>query len=93
MPRYNVEINGKWACFSTITDSFVSGIMPIDVYEAWREQEYGRNNIPLERANQMPFVEALERMWLNNSPEDFCENLVSCGILERKTDWEDDSDD
>lgn len=37
MPRYNIEYNGKWACFSSISDSFITEFMDKDVYEEWRK--------------------------------------------------------
>lgn len=37
MPRYNVEYNGKWACFSSIVDGFVTEFMNKSEYEEWRK--------------------------------------------------------
>lgn len=33
MPRYNVEYNGKFACFSSIVDNFVSEFTDKESYE------------------------------------------------------------
>lgn len=40
MPRYNVEHKGKWACFSSVVDDFITWFMPKTDYEIWRKEEY-----------------------------------------------------
>ena len=60
MPRFNVERNGEWACFSTIVDEFITPLMPLAEYEDWRRDEYGANILPVEQANRMDYAEALE---------------------------------
>lgn len=61
MPRFNVEHDGMWACFSTIVEDFITPFMPLEKYEQWRDEEYGRSKCPLEIANRMDYDEALER--------------------------------
>lgn len=58
MPRYNVNIKDHWICFSSIVDDFVTPLMPIEDYEKWRKDEYGRQLINLEQANKMDAEEA-----------------------------------
>ncbi len=63
MPRYNVEHKGKWACFSTIVDEFITPFMRRRRYDRWRLKEYGRAGFyPLEETNLMTYEEALEAM-------------------------------
>ena len=66
MPRYNVEHNGKWACFSSVVDDYITPWMPLDEYERWRTEQYGKTKGPLETANRMPFADAEEtRRFMN----------------------------
>ena len=60
MPRYNVQrpSDGKWACFSSIVDDYITDFMPENEYQAWREEEYGRQAGPLREANQMTYEKA-----------------------------------
>ena len=52
MPRYNVQHEGKWACFSSISDDFVTGFMDKESYEKWRKAEYGLHDCePAEKCN------------------------------------------
>ena len=64
MPRFNVEDpeTGKWRCFSTVSDSWITEWMPEKIYEEWRRWEYGRNCGPVREANIMSLDEAIERM-------------------------------
>jgi hypothetical protein len=63
MPRYNVQrpSDGKWACFSTVTDSFITKWMRENRYQAWRRKEYGMMAGSLSTACKMDYEEALER--------------------------------
>ena len=59
MPRYNIEHNGKWACFSSICDRFVTEFMDKYNYEVWRRIEYGvKDYKPAEQCNTMTIKEA-----------------------------------
>ena len=82
MPRYNVEANGKWACFSSITDSFITNFVPLEVYEEWRTNEYGNEKTPLEKANRMTLEAALFSLGLNHSDEEIVKNLRFCGLMD-----------
>lgn len=61
MPRFNVNHDGKWACFSTVVDDFITPFMPLDEYEKWRQEQYGANCSPVYEANQMSYCEATDR--------------------------------
>jgi hypothetical protein len=60
MPRFNVRHpkTGKWRCFSSISDDWITGWMSEEKYECWREREYGINCGPVREANQMTLEEA-----------------------------------
>lgn len=81
MPRYNVEADGKWACFSTIVDDFITPFMERKDYEEWRQDQYGRDNIPIEQANQMSLARALRALSLNHSDADILISLRSSGLI------------
>ena len=70
MPRFNVEKDGQWACFSTIVDDFVTPFMPLGEYEIWRQQQYGSTNIPISQANRMTYGEAVEKIKIRKEWED-----------------------
>ncbi|MFT9076549.1 hypothetical protein [Ethanoligenens sp.] len=83
MPRYNVKADDEYACFSSIVDAFITPFMPIEDYEKWREREYGKDTMPLERANHMPLREALFRVSLNKTDAEIMDNLREAGLLYR----------
>ena len=58
MPRYNVEHDGYWACFSSIVDDFVTPFMPLARYEEWRTNQYGVSKPPLK--SNLSFAKAAE---------------------------------
>jgi len=77
MPRYNVEYKGKWACFSSVSDGFVSEFMDKSDYEAWRVKEYSSrdyNPKPAEQCNRMSIGEAVFSASLNRDRG----NLIKC---------------
>lgn len=61
MPRFNVEHNGEWACFSTVCEDFITQFMPFEEYELWRSFEYGQSKCPFEQSNKMTYEEAIRR--------------------------------
>ena len=81
MPRFNVESEGKWACFSTIVDTFITPFMAKGEYEEWRKKEYKDNYIPLDVANKMSLAESLRRMSLNRTDAEFCDQLRGMEII------------
>lgn len=81
MPRYNVELDGEWACFSGIVDAFVTPFFPRDDYERWRRDEYGKSCGPLEQANRMTLREAMARLSTNRSDAEILQNLRDAGLI------------
>lgn len=83
MPRYNIEYNGKWACFTSITDGFITGFMDKLLYEEWRKGQYGEHGYkPLEECNAMTMKEAAFSIRLNRTPEEALQCLLECGLPE-----------
>ena len=83
MPRFSVTHNGKWACFSTIVDAFITEFMSKEEYEKWRRDEYGMaSHKPAEQCNMYTMAEAVESASLYYSKEDVLKNLVESGIGE-----------
>ena len=87
MPRYNVELDGQWACYSTISDYFITPFMDLEDFEKWRAEEYGENRNPFKYTNTMNFVEALRHLCINHTDEEICQNLREIGFI--PTDEED----
>lgn len=85
MPRYNVKNSeGKWACFSSIIDEFVTPFMPKDEYEKWRIKEYNyteKDYEPAENCNTMTVEEAIFSLSLNHTGKQILENLAFCGLI------------
>lgn len=87
MPRCNVESGGQWACFSTITDGFVTPFMPREEYEAWRKKEYAGNYIvSLDHANHMTLQDALMQLSLNRSDEEIMQCMRAAGLFAERDD-------
>ena len=81
MPRFNVRFGEKWACFSTIVDAFITPFMSAHNYDEWRKVAYGREYVPIERANQMLLRDAISNLILNKSDEEIVENLRFSGLF------------
>lgn len=62
MPRYNVQHpeTGKWACFSSVVDDFITDWMPEKKYEKWRRKEYGIHCGTVHNSNRMNYEEAMQ---------------------------------
>lgn len=81
MPRYNVEYNGKWACFSSIVDAFVTGFMNKAEYEEWRIKEFGLYDYePAEKCNMMSMEEAVDSIRFYMERDEAIEHLIKCGL-------------
>lgn len=97
MPRYNVKnANGKWACFSSIIDEFVTPFMPKDEYEKWRIKEYNyteKDYEPAENCNTMTVEEAIFSLSLNHTGKQILKNLAFCGLIKPLEENEECSDD
>jgi hypothetical protein len=85
MPRYNVEADGEWACFSSVCDGFITHFMPLDNYERWRTEEYGKQKTSLEDANRMTLRECLFSLGLNHTDEQIVRNLREVGLMHDKS--------
>ena len=83
MPRFNVEVDGKWACFSTVSDEFITPFMPLEEYEKWRSEQYGLQKEPLETANRMSLARALWDMSIYRSDKHIMDNLRFAGLMEK----------
>lgn len=83
MPRYNIEYNDKWICFSSISDGFLTEFMDKSEYENWRRLQYGTSNYkPAEQCNRMNMKEAVYSIRLNRTHEEVIECLLECGLCE-----------
>lgn len=81
MPRYNIEHNGKWACFSSISDGFITEFMDKDTYEEWRKTEYGLKDYkPAEKCNMTSIGYAVHSIRLNRNRDKAMECLLKCGL-------------
>lgn len=76
MPRYNVQHNGKWACFSSVVDDFVTEFMDKSAYEDWRKCEYG----VAELRNLMSIEDAVFSITLNRSRDEALHSLEEVGF-------------
>ena len=83
MPRYNVYYNGKWACFSSIIDAFITSFSDKETYEQWRKEEYGiKNYKPAEQCNMMNMKECISLIKLNRTRSESISCLVGSGLSE-----------
>lgn len=82
MPRYNVEADGKWACYTSISDGFITPFMSRADYENWRKQEYGSQCRPLEQANRMSLKEALFSLSLNKTDAEIIQDLREAELID-----------
>lgn len=85
MPRFNVEYKGGWACFSGITDSFITEFMDKAEYEEWRRFEYGEAAYkPAEECNVMTMKDAVHSITLNRPRENAVRCLLEAGFQEEE---------
>lgn len=87
MPRYNVKYNDMWACFSTITDGFITEFMDKFEYEKWRKYQYGKQTFqptPAKNCNIMTMKEASFSIRLNRTHDEAIECLLECGLPEKE---------
>ncbi len=81
MPRYNVNHDNKWACFTSISDGFITQFMEKSDYEEWRKIEYGISDYrPAEQCNMMTVKDAVSSIRLNRTHEEALECLLECGL-------------
>ena len=85
MPRYNVKHDGKWACFSSICDAFITEFMDKKSYEEWQKLEYGLADYePAEKRNMMDMQEAVWHIRLNRNKDDAMKCLLKTGLSKAK---------
>lgn len=84
MSRLNIEYNGKWACFSSIVDSFITPFMDKESYDKWRKKEYGIYHTPIKEHNTITIKEAVSNIRLNRDSEETLKILIDSGISENE---------
>ncbi len=83
MPRYNVNHHGKWACFSSVVDGFITKFMDKNDYENWRKIQYGTcDYIPAEQCNMMTITDAVCSIRIHNTHDETLNCLLECGLPE-----------
>lgn len=83
MPRYNVKYNGKWACFTSVSDGFITPFVDKTDYEEWRKRQYGIADYrSAEECNMMTIREAISSIRIYNNHEETLKQLICCGIPE-----------
>lgn len=83
MPRYNVEHNGKYACFSGIVEAYITPFMSEKDYDQWRLVEYGRLDwkpIKTAKVNRMSLEESFFNMTLIRTKKEVIELLKENGM-------------
>lgn len=81
MAHINITHNGKYACFSTVTDTLITPFMCTYEYEKWRQREYGLLYYkPIIQRNTQTLKEALSNTRLNETHEDTLNKYAQCGI-------------
>lgn len=81
MPRFNVEADGMWATFSSISDAFITPFQSLEDHEAWRDAEYGRSKVPLDAANKKTLKSAIFALSLNKGDDEIIRNLRFAGLI------------
>lgn len=84
MSRCYVEYNGKWACFSSIVDDFITEFMIKSDCEEWRISEHGKNLRPME-CNVKSMKEVTFSIRLNRTHYQAVECLRECGLSEEES--------
>lgn len=85
MARYNVEYKGKWACFSSISDGFITEFLDESEYNKWRKSEYGKNNYnSLKNSNIMTIEEAAFSISITRAHEDTLKCMLECGLPKKE---------
>ncbi|WP_076607117.1 hypothetical protein [Clostridium botulinum] len=84
MSRCYVEYNGKWACFSSIVDDFITEFMIKSDCEEWRISEHGKNLRPME-CNVRSMKEVAFSIRLNKTHYQAVECLRECGLSEEES--------
>lgn len=80
MGRANVNYNGKWACFSSIPDAFITKFMDRPEYDKWREKEYGNNACEIYEHNTFTIKQAGFCILLNRTHDEAVATLLETGL-------------
>jgi len=83
MSRYNIKYKGKWACFSSVVDAFITEFMDKYEYEKWRLSEYGDNLVSVECRMKL-MKEVAFSIRLNRSHYQAVKCLAECGLSEKE---------
>lgn len=93
MPRYNVRYKNKYACYSTISDNFITKFMNVKEYDEWRIKEYGEVDfVKIEIAYEMQCLDFMELneaihniiLYKSMSYEDIIKLFDQLGISEKQ---------
>ena len=78
MAKYNIEYNNKWACFSSISSSFITKFMEKEEYENWY---FDNNNNPISPlTSNKVLLEAIFEISLNRTHEEGLLTFLNCGL-------------
>lgn len=81
MGHISVEHNGKWACFSSVVDDFITTFTNLKEYEVWRKEEYGRiGYTPIKKEWVQSIEDVSNSIRLIRNHEDSVQCLVESGI-------------
>lgn len=83
MPRYSVEYLGKWACFSTITESFITEFLDKEKYEFWCSKQFKESNLS-NNYKIIAFRKAISIIHLNRNCSETIKCLVQSGIPDKE---------
>lgn len=81
MSRYNVEYDGKFACFSSISEGFITSFMNEKDYKDWLKKENNLENSSLDE-RKMNIKDVIFYISLNRTFEEALENFKDCGLEE-----------
>ena len=81
MARHSVEVNGEWACFSSIVEDFLTPFMSLTEYELWQKRECSQSKASGRSMTPLPLREALFKLCLNKTDTEIMDSLRTCGLL------------
>ena len=81
MSIYNVDYNGKFACFSSISENFITHFMNKEDFKEWLKKEYHLENPSLDE-RKIDLKDAIFYISLNRTFEESLINFKKCGLDE-----------
>lgn len=84
MSRCYVEYNGKYACFSSIVEDFITEFMNKSDLEQWRMSEYGYSLRPVE-CTMKSIKEVAYSIHLNRTHNEAIKCLLESGLSEEES--------